>query len=507
MSKKLRKKWDNWESVGGIFAEGGQGRSYLVKNRSDGSGEIYVLKELKNPKRIKRFEREIKAITNIEPHPNIIQLIDAGIYDEKRPCYVMPRADYSLDAYLDELSKDINLSFDTFDRICAGAEYLHKNKIVHRDLKPENILIFSGIPKISDLGLCLIIDDTRFTPTSEAVGPRYYMAPELEDGKNLDVDPSADIYSLGKLLYYMLSLGKIFSREKYSQTKYSLPTIFNDTRYEIFTKVFRQSISAYEIDRYKNASELRQGFKEAVDGFFNHPRTKIFIKLGSVEAIARNEYDLSLLKNLNKDEYKELVNFYRSSKVLPPIEFFELAAEHLSGKNIDNLIFLLLDNEKYLNAAHLIKICGIILLKNNPKKILFFMRHDYIERFLLLALGNDLPNIFDAVACINIFILRHQAQIIAILSNSFSKLTPESKKNFLFASYPTEYEGKLELINSLLDDNDLDDTLFEYVIAGGCSMNDQTALESIAIIGDKLEKEERIEAFGRGIKIMNGKIR
>lgn len=140
----------------------------------------------------------------------------------------MPRADCSLDMYLPEICKDINLSSETFKLICAGVEHLHKAGIVHRDLKPENILMFSGTPKISDFGICLVANENRLTSTSEAVGPRFYMAPELEDGKNLDVSPSADVYSLGKILYFIFSKGKIFSREKYNQPKFNWVRLFCD---------------------------------------------------------------------------------------------------------------------------------------------------------------------------------------------------------------------------------------------------------------------------------------
>ena len=500
MSKKRARKWDNWESIGDLFAEGGQSRLYLVKNASDDSEEIYVLKELKNPKRKKRFEIEIKAITNITPHPNVIELIDNGIYrDESKPCYVMPRADCSLDMYMSELKKDVNHAFETFDLICAGAGHLHKAGIVHRDLKPENILLFSKIPKISDFGLCLVMNDSRFTSSSEAIGSRFYMAPELEDGKKLDVDPSADIYSLGKILYYMLSGGIIFSREKYNQPKYNLSKTFNDPRYEIFSKVFRRSISAYKSDRYNNASELRQGFKEVIYEFSCHPRTKVFLKLGSLQTIEKQEYSSSSLKKLNKQEWKELINLYRSCKLTPTIEVFELAAEKLSEKDINNLISLLLDNENHLDTEKLKRISGNILLKNDPKEIHFFMPHDYVERYLLIALENNLPHISDAVARLSFLTLRQHDKVISKLSKYFSVLTPEGKKNFLVASYQTEYKGKLELMNKLLDNNNLDDISFEAVIAGICLLNDLPTLERIAEIGDKFEMNNRLGAFGRGI--------
>jgi serine/threonine protein kinase len=498
MGKKRKRKWGSWESVGDIFAEGGQGRLYLVKNLSDASEEIYVLKELKNPKRKKRFEREITAIANIGPHPNVIQLVDAGIYrDENKPCYIMPRADCSLDMYLPVMSKNTKLSFEVFQLICAGVEHLHKADIVHRDLKPENILIFSGTPKISDFGICLVANENRLTSTSEAVGPRFYMAPELEDGKNLNVSPSSDVYSLGKILYFILSKGKIFSREKYNQPKFNLSKIFNDPRHEIFSKLFGRSISAHLHERYKNASELLLGFNVSVEKFINHPRTRICSKLGSFEKT--KTYEPALLKKLDNEEWRELFSFYRSQDLTPPIEFFELAAKHLAEKHIGDLIFLLLENESHLNVKNLIKLSGIIALQNDPEKIHFFMRHDYVERFLLLALDNNSPKITDTVARISFFTLRQHQQVILRLSKHFIDLSPESKKNFVLSSYQTEFEGKLELFSSILENDDLDDISFEPVVAGLCSTNDHSTLERLAAIGDNLEKGDRLGAFGRGI--------
>lgn len=500
MGKKRKRKWGSWESVGGIFAEGGQGRLYLVKNLSDVSEEIYVLKELKNPKRKKRFEREIAAIANIGPHPNVIQLVDIGIYrDENKPCYVMPRADCSLDIYLPEISKNINLSFEVFKLICAGVEHLHRADIVHRDLKPENILIFSGTPKISDFGICLVANENRLTSTSEAVGPRFYMAPELEDGKNLDVSPSSDVYSLGKILYFILSKGKIFSREKYNQPKFNLSKIFNDPRYEIFSKFFGRSISAYIFERYKNASELLLGFNESIEKFMNHPRTRIYSKLGSYENIKKNAYESALLQKLNNEEWRELASFYRSQELTPPIDFFEFAAKHLTEKDIGDLIFLLLENESHLTVKNLIKLSGIIVLQNDPEKIQLFMRHDYVERFLLLSLDNNSSKITDAVARISFLTLRQHQKVILRLSKHFIDLSPKSKRNFVLSSYQTEFDGKLELFNSILENDDLDDISFEAVVAGLCSTNDYSALERLAAIGDNLEKEDRLGAFGRGI--------
>jgi serine/threonine protein kinase len=112
-----------------------------------------------------------------------------------------------------------------FRKICSAVAAAHTNAkpIVHRDLKPKNILIRGdGSIAVGDFGLCLHLgEQERHTETQEAVGPRYFMAPELEDGRQDDVTPAADVYSLGKVLYFLLS-GKSFAREKHREKQYDL---------------------------------------------------------------------------------------------------------------------------------------------------------------------------------------------------------------------------------------------------------------------------------------------
>lgn len=80
-------------------------------------------------------------------------------------------------------------------------------------------------------------------------------------------------------------------------------------------------------------------------------------------------------------------------------------------------------------------------------------------------------------------------------------MSHKSKINFLLSSYQTEFEGKLELFSSILENDDLDDISFEAVVAGLCSTNDYSTLERLAAIGDNLEKGDRLGAFGRGITL------
>ncbi len=90
--------------------------------------------------------------------------------------------------------------------IANGLAHAHANGIVHRDIKPANLLLSGApaLPVIADFGICYVVDGDRMTLTDEAVGPRLFVAPELEDGRAEQVSARSDVYTLGKLLYWLL---------------------------------------------------------------------------------------------------------------------------------------------------------------------------------------------------------------------------------------------------------------------------------------------------------------
>ena len=112
-----------------------------------------------------------------------------------------------------------------FQEICDGVAYAHSQNIIHRDLKPENIFLRTkgGPLVVGDFGICFLEEDgERITLTEEAVGSRLFIAPELEDGRVKDVSSASDVYSLGKILYWLLSGGTMFSRERHREEKWDL---------------------------------------------------------------------------------------------------------------------------------------------------------------------------------------------------------------------------------------------------------------------------------------------
>jgi serine/threonine protein kinase len=208
------------------LAEGGQAHTFVVK-RTDGADDLeYVLKRLKNPKRIDRFEREIEACMRLD-HPNVLRIIDHGADSKERPYLVTeycPRG--SLADNPIPIGTPILEVLEIFRQICAAVSYAHSQGVVHRDIKPENIFLRKDRTVVlGDFGICFIDDDgTRITMTDEVPGSRFYCAPELRDGHSEDGVPAttADVYSLGKLLYWMLSGGRVFDREEHRNQRFAL---------------------------------------------------------------------------------------------------------------------------------------------------------------------------------------------------------------------------------------------------------------------------------------------
>jgi serine/threonine protein kinase len=212
------------------LSEGGQGHTFVVK-RSDGSDHReYVLKRLKNPKREDYFEREIQAYETLD-HANVLKVLEHGKTPKGKPYLI---SEYCSGGSLHEHRPDFCTPLDGmkyFQQLVAGVAnaHAHKPPIYHLDLKPENILIKAGAPVVGDFGICYI-EDAQVSVTKE--GPRgsmYYCAPEFRNPRLSDgVQPAkADLYSLGKILYWLFT-GDVFdgSEEDYAVKDRLLASLF-----------------------------------------------------------------------------------------------------------------------------------------------------------------------------------------------------------------------------------------------------------------------------------------
>jgi serine/threonine protein kinase len=221
---------ERWEIVDNL-GEGGQAHTFIVKDIRGDSTTKYVLKRLKNLERLERFKREIEAVRNLN-HSNIVQLIDFDI-DAPKPYLV---TEYCSGSSLDKAEpfwkKSPVIALELFQQICSGVSFAHSQGIIHRDIKPSNIYLrgAEGPAVIGDFGICYVEQNgERFTLTEEAVGPRIFMAPELEGGRVENITNKCDVYSLGKVLYWLLSGGIMLPREKHRDIQYDLKSRNHDT--------------------------------------------------------------------------------------------------------------------------------------------------------------------------------------------------------------------------------------------------------------------------------------
>lgn len=190
------------------------GMSVVFRAKQLSLGRNVAVKVLRHelgedPEFSRRFLNEAKALAELA-HPNIVNVIDQGIH-EGNPYLVMEYIDgVSLREVLSERRLSPAEALRLIPDLCAALEYAHDRGIIHRDIKPENILVTrSGLPKIADFGLVRILGTngeqvSRLTQTRTIMGTVDYMAPEQREGQS-DVDHRADIYSLGVVLYEMLT--------------------------------------------------------------------------------------------------------------------------------------------------------------------------------------------------------------------------------------------------------------------------------------------------------------
>jgi len=192
-----------------FLGEGGKKKVYLVHDTlldRDVAFALIKTEKLDDATRL-RVSREAQAMGKLGDHPNIVGIHDMG--EEKGQPYIviplMPGGDVEdLIEKAPERRLPIERAVTITKAVCRGLEYAHGKGIIHRDIKPGNVwLSADGTAKVGDFGLALAIDLSRLTHTGMMVGTFYYMPPEQAMGG--EVTPRADLYSLGAMLYEMVT--------------------------------------------------------------------------------------------------------------------------------------------------------------------------------------------------------------------------------------------------------------------------------------------------------------
>jgi serine/threonine protein kinase/formylglycine-generating enzyme required for sulfatase activity/dienelactone hydrolase len=246
---------------------------------------------------IARFEAERQALA-VMNHPNIAKVFDAGATETGRPYFVMELVrGISITEYCDKNKLSTAERLGLFLQVCNAVQHAHQKGIIHRDLKPLNVMVTlhdgTAVPKVIDFGIAKAINQrltekTLFTRYAQMIGTPAYMSPEQAEMSGLDVDTRTDIYSLGVLLYELLTGTPPFDAER-----------LHSAGYLEMQKIIREE------EPTKPSTKL-SALRDSLTDVAKHRNTKPDL----LRKLIRGDLDWIVMKSLEKDRTRryETVN-------------------------------------------------------------------------------------------------------------------------------------------------------------------------------------------------------
>lgn len=215
------------------LGEGGFGVVYMAEQQQPVRRKV-ALKIIKpgmdTKEVVARFESERQALALMD-HPNIAKVLDAGATESGRPFFVMELVKgIPITEFCDTNHLPVKERLELFIQVCNALQHAHQKGIIHRDLKPSNVMVTMRdgcpVPKVIDFGVAkatshTLTERTLFTAYGQMIGTPAYMSPEQAEMSCLDVDTRADIYSLGVLLYELLTGTTPFEGKRLREAGYA----------------------------------------------------------------------------------------------------------------------------------------------------------------------------------------------------------------------------------------------------------------------------------------------
>ncbi|MGP1345672.1 MAG: tetratricopeptide repeat protein [Phycisphaerales bacterium] len=276
-----------------LIGEGGFGSVWMAEQREPVRRRV-ALKVIKlgmdTKQVVARFEAERQALAMMD-HPNIARVLDGGSTETGRPYFVMELVrGVPLLEYCTKHGVDTRTRLELFVRVCQAIQHAHQKGIIHRDIKPSNVLVTMHdgvpVPKVIDFGIAKATNSeltqrTLFTEHRQIIGTPAYMSPEQAELSGLDVDTRSDIYSLGVLLYELLTGTTPFAPD------------------ELLSKGFAEMMRIIrEVEPARPSTRLSMLSKHA-SGTTGAPGDPLEIR--RIGALVRGDLDWIVMKCLEKD--------------------------------------------------------------------------------------------------------------------------------------------------------------------------------------------------------------
>jgi tetratricopeptide (TPR) repeat protein len=269
------RRFGAWQTVR-LLGRGGMGEVWLSE-RADGQHEqqaaLKILSPyLAAPDSLQRFRRERQLLARLE-HPNIARLLDGGLSSQGEPYLVMEYVEGTrLDRYCEEQKLPVPGRLELMLKVCAAVNAAHQHLIVHRDLKPGNILVTAdGEPKLLDFGIAKVLDSDatlEHTATTNVFLTPMYASPEILRGEPATV--ASDVYSLGVVLYELLTGGRPFDASKLgpagllqavTSTDAPAPGVDRD-----LDSIALKALARNPEERYGSAAQFADDIRRYLDG-------------------------------------------------------------------------------------------------------------------------------------------------------------------------------------------------------------------------------------------------
>lgn len=301
------------------LGEGGMGQVWLAEQTAPVRRQV-ALKLIKagmcDDTMLHRFQSERQSLAAMD-HPSIAKIFDAGATSDGQPYFVMEYVlGLPITDYCDQKKLNIRERLELFIQVCEGVQHAHQKSILHRDLKPANVLVVEvdakPMPRIIDFGLAKSVipkylGDVTLTVAGTPLGTPAYMSPEQADPRVRDVDTRSDVYSLGVLLYELLTSTLPFNPDEWENQP--LDYVLRQVREKDSPKPSTQF--------KKKASSDRQAAKTAADvrGMDSRQLTRLL----------RGDLDWITVKALEKD---------RERRYGTPVELSADISRYLSNQPV-----------------------------------------------------------------------------------------------------------------------------------------------------------------------------